>query len=79
MYLLKISITHNKKRIDLLNLLINCISARSAPQILSIKDDCTFLLLNFQINGLFNSSVNFLLDIFLFLIAPPEVILSKNL
>ena len=30
-YLLKISITHNKKRITLLDLLINCISARSAP------------------------------------------------
>ena len=29
MYLLKISITHNEKRIPLLNLVINCISARS--------------------------------------------------
>ena len=33
---------HNKKRIPLLNLLINGISARSAPQILPMKDKCTF-------------------------------------
>ena len=46
-YLLKISITHNKKRIPLLNLLINCISARSEPQILSIKDECTFVFVIF--------------------------------
>ena len=39
-----ISITHNKKRIPLLNLLINCIPARSAPQLLSIKDEYTFLV-----------------------------------
>ena len=31
-YLLKLSIKHHKKRIPLLNLLINCISARAAPQ-----------------------------------------------
>ena len=36
-YLLKISITHNKKQIPLLNLLIDCVSVRSASQILSIK------------------------------------------
>ena len=41
-YLLKISITRNKKRISLLNLLINCISAQSASQILSIKDGYSF-------------------------------------
>ena len=35
-YLQKISKTHNKKQIPLLNLLINCILVRSAPQILSI-------------------------------------------
>ena len=38
------SITHNKKQIPLLNLLINCILAKSAPQILSIKGDCTFFV-----------------------------------
>ena len=36
-------ITHNKERIPLLNLLINCMSARSAPQILSIKGECNFV------------------------------------
>ena len=44
------SIIHNKYRNPLLNLLINCISAESAYQILSIKSECTFLLLNFLIN-----------------------------
>ena len=34
---------HNKKRIPLLNLLINWISAKSLPKILSIKGDCAFL------------------------------------
>ena len=33
------SITHNKNMNPLLNLLINCIPARYAPQILSIKDE----------------------------------------
>ena len=36
-YLLKISIAHNKKHIPSLNLPNNCISAKSAPQVLSIK------------------------------------------
>ena len=79
------SITHNKKRTPLLNFLINCISARSAPQILFIKGDCTFLLSNFRIIGLRNSSANSLLDILSFLIAdlfeilatPPEVFFLK--
>ena len=48
-YLLKISITHNKKQIPLLNLLINCISAISAPQILSLNYEHTFLFSNFLI------------------------------
>ena len=67
------SITQNKKRIPLLNLLINCISARSVPQILSIKIECTFLSLNFLIIGLCNSSANSWFDIFSFLISLPEV------
>ena len=37
-YLLKILITHNKRQIPLLYVLFNCLSARSAHQILSIKD-----------------------------------------
>ena len=81
-YLLKMSITHNKKRIFLLNLLISCISARSVPQTLSIKAECTFLFSNLLIIG----SANSLLDILSFLIAElfecvasPKVFLSKNL
>ena len=61
----------------LLNLLISCISAKSAPQILSIKGECTFLLLNFRIIGLCNSSANSLLGIFSFLILLPEVFYQK--
>ena len=66
------SITHNKNLNRSLNLLGNCISARSAPQILSIKGECTFLFSNFLIIGLCNSSANFLLDLISFLIVPPE-------
>ena len=51
-YLLKISITHNKNLTTLLNLLINCISAKSAPQILSLNAECTFHFLDFLIIGL---------------------------
>ena len=62
MYLLKISITHNKKRIPILNFLIHCISARyikhETPQILSIKDDCTSLFLNCLTIGFCNSFAN---------------------
>ena len=74
-YLLKISITHNKKRLPLFNLLINCILARSALQISSIKGDCSFIFLNFLIIGLCNYSANSLPDIFSFLVAPLEVFL----
>ena len=42
-YLLKISITHNKKQIPLLNLLINCVSAKSK-----------FRLCNSSANSLFD-------------------------
>ena len=41
-YLLKALITHNKNRNPFLYLLINYTSARSAPQILSLKDESTF-------------------------------------
>ena len=70
------SITRNKNLNHLLNLL-NCIFARSAPQALSIKNECTLLLLNSVIIGLCNSSANYLLGIFSFLIAPPEVFFIK--
>ena len=51
-YLLKTSITHNKNINPLLNLLINCVSAKSTPQILSLNEEYTFLFLNFLIIGL---------------------------
>ena len=72
--------THNKKLNPLLNLIINCMSAKTAPLILSIKGECAFLLSNFLIIGLFNSSDNFILGIFSFLITLPEVVffLSKH-
>ena len=55
----KISITRNKKQISLLNLLINCISARSTTEILSLNDEYTFLFLTFVIIGLCNSSATY--------------------
>ena len=44
---------------------------------LSIKGECTFLQSNFLIICLCNSSANFLLEIFSFLIPLPEVFLPK--
>ena len=38
-YLLKTSKTHSKNLNPLLNLLINCISAKPAPQILSLNEE----------------------------------------
>ena len=49
---------YNKKRNSSLNLLVNGISARSAPEILSLKDDYTFFISGFVIIGLCNSSAN---------------------
>ena len=68
-----ISYKNDKNLNLLLNLLINCISSTSAPQILSIKCECTFLLLNFLMIGLCSSFANSLLEIFSFLTAPLEV------
>ena len=64
-YTILTSITHNKNRNPLLNLPINFISAKSEPQILSIKGECTFLLLSFRGVGFCNSSPNSLLQIYL--------------
>ena len=72
------SIARNKNLNPLLNLLIKCISARSASQMLSIKDGCTFFLI-FLIIGFCYSSANSLLEIISFFTDPPEVFLSKNL
>ena len=60
------SITDNKKRIPLLHLHIKCISARFALQILSMKNECTFLLLDFLMIVVCNSSSNSLLEMFYF-------------
>ena len=60
------SITHNKNLNPLLNLLINCILARSAPQILFMKSECNFLFSNILIIGLFNSYANCWFDILIF-------------
>ena len=73
-YILKILITSNKNLIPLLNLLINCISARSAPKILSLNREQTLLLLNFVIISLCNSFANYLLEI-----VPPEVFFIKTI
>ena len=58
-------------RAPLLNLLINCISTRLAPHTLSIKDEYTFIFLNFLIIGFCNYSANSLFETFLFLIPLP--------
>ena len=60
------SITHNINLNPLLNLLINCILARSAPQILFMKSECTFLFSNILIIGLFNSYANCWFGILIF-------------
>ena len=67
----------NKNLNPLLNFPISGISARSAPQILSIKAECTFLLLKFLIIVLCNSSANSLLEIFSFLTVPLDVFYQK--
>ena len=71
MYLLKISITHHKKQIPSSNLLINWISARSVPQILTINDDYFFRFLTFLIICLWNSLANSSFRLILILTAPP--------
>ena len=76
-YSLKMFIRHNKNLNPLLNLLINSISSRSWSKILSMKNDCTFLLLNFLIIGLCNASVISLLDIISFLTGPQEIFFQK--
>ena len=77
-YLLQISITHNKNLNPLLNLIINCISAKSTPQTFSIKDECTLLFSYFLIIGLCNSYANSLLNIFSFLTFHQKLFYEKN-
>ena len=70
--------THNKNLIPLSYLLINCIFARSAPQILSLKNECTLCFSDCPIIGLCDSSAYCWVDIISLLIAPPKV-LTKDL
>ena len=58
---------------------MNRISARSAPKILSIKDECIFLFSIFLIIVLCKSSANYLLEMISILTAPSYVFLSKSL
>ena len=53
-------------------------SARSAPQILSMKDECVSLFSNFLIIGLCSFSDHPLLNRILFLIPPRDVFYQKN-
>ena len=46
-YLLSVATTQNKKQTLLLNLLIQCISARLAPHILPLKDKHVFPIPDF--------------------------------
>ena len=54
----KISIAYNKNRIPFVGLLINCISARSASQMLSLKNEYDLRFLNVLIISLCKSSAN---------------------
>ena len=51
--------TNKKNQNPLLYLLINCISSRSAPKILSLKDERTFHFPHFVIIGLRSSSADY--------------------
>ena len=51
-YLENKSIARKRYLIPLLHLLNNCISAKSTPQILFLKEEYTFLFLNFLITDL---------------------------
>ena len=68
---------HNKKGIPLLSLLINCISARSESQILSLKDEYNFHFSNFLIVVLCNVSADSWFAIISFLKPLLENVLSE--
>ena len=69
---------HNENRNPLLNLLINCISERSAPQILSLKDEYAFRFSDLLLIGLCSSSAISWSGIISLLKPLPEDSLSKN-
>ena len=78
-YLRKISITHNKNLNPLLNLLINCILAKTELQVLSLNLEKTVLSLKFLIIGLCSFSANSKFCLNLSLTPLPFDVLSKNL
>ena len=49
------ALTHNQNLDPVLHLLINCISDKCAPHILSLKDKHNLLFLIFLVIGLWNS------------------------
>ena len=59
-YLLIISLTHNKNLIPSFYLLIICISARTTPQALTVRDEYTLFLVFSPPNFLLISFCNFL-------------------
>ena len=67
-----------KNEFLLLNFRINCISARSAPQYLSIKGEYTFRFSNFLIIDLCNPLAISCFDVFPFLTVPPEADLPAS-
>ena len=58
-------------------MLISCLSAKSSPEILFIKDECTILFSNFQLIGLCSSPANSLICMISFLSASLEVFYQK--
>ena len=70
-------ITNYKITNSFINFLISWISARTAPELLSIKVECIFVFLILLIIALRNSSANFWFEIFSFLIPLPEADLSR--
>ena len=59
---MKISATHDKNRISLLYLLINCVSNRSAPYIFSIKNENNLHFFVFLVISFCSSSFRYRLD-----------------
>ena len=67
---------HNKYLIPLSYLLINCISAKSTPQMLSLTEEETLLYLNILIIGLWSSfascqfGIDFIAELFGSVVTP---------
>ena len=62
---------------SIINLLINCMPAKSVPQILTIKDGCTFRFANFLVRGWCSSSAKSVFCMTSFLTALPAVFYRK--